>query len=174
MQALITSGYHSGDWTGSGITTSAAAALAASAHKTALGIAEAADLFSTFPASFSGQSVDASAVLVRYTASGDANLDGTVDTVDFNSLAANFGAADERWVHGDFNYDASIDTTDFNLLAANFGFMVAGDVLSLQSLPVPEPSSFLLTAGSTLAMRRRRHRRLSHESGRPKRAERAL
>src|SRR5207247_10459626 len=134
IQALLTSGYNPGPWTGAGINSAVAAANASAAHKTALGFAEASEIFSSFPAAFSGQSVDATAVLVRYTAYGDANLDGSVDTVDFNALAANFSQSGKRWIHGDFNYDSVVDTTDFNLLASNFSYVVASEANILTAL----------------------------------------
>src|SRR5207253_2399094 len=81
VQNQIKSGYAAGSWNGNGITSSAAATAASSAHKTALGYAEASALGLT---TFSGQSVDSTSVLIRYTYSGDANLDGVVDTLDFN------------------------------------------------------------------------------------------
>ena len=58
-----------GSWNGAaGITSS----FAATQPGTAVGYAEAAELFSTFPATFAGRPVDATAVLVRHTADGDA------------------------------------------------------------------------------------------------------
>ena len=44
-----------------------------------------------------------------------------MDSLDFNSLAANFGHAGRGYVHGDFNFDGIVDSLDFNALAANFG-----------------------------------------------------
>src|SRR5207237_2728443 len=132
-------------WTGKGITSTSAAAATATAHKTALGIAESSDLGTT---SFSGQTVDSTSVLVRYTYSGDANLDGVVTTTDFNLLAANFGGSGKRWFNADFNYDGSVNTTDFNLLASNFGQPAFADARSGASSTlgalVPEPTSFAL------------------------------
>ena len=49
----------------------------------------------------------------------------TVDTVDFNNLAANFSSTTAVWGQGDFNYDGAVDTVDFNLLAANFSQTLA-------------------------------------------------
>ena len=46
----LASGYAAGAWTGSGIISSAAAANAGAPHVTALGYAEAASAFSSFPA----------------------------------------------------------------------------------------------------------------------------
>jgi len=123
VQALLTSGYAGGAWNGLGINSSAAAA--DSSLLTGLGFAAATDLFTTFPATFAGQSVSNNAVLVRYTYYGDHNLNGTVDSVDFNLLAANFSGSPRRWSQGDSNYDTTVDTTDFNLLASNFGKVIA-------------------------------------------------
>jgi hypothetical protein len=67
--------------------------------------------------------------LIKYTYAGDASLDGTVDTIDFNLLAANFSAVRRIWYQGDFNYDNTVDTIDFNLLASNFGLVIAADTL---------------------------------------------
>jgi autotransporter-associated beta strand protein len=157
--ALIQAGYSGGAWTGNGITSASAAAAASGAMKTALGVAEATDVFSTFPASFAGQSVDNTSVLVRYTAYGDATLDGTVDTTDFNILAANFGTSGRRWSQGDFNYDGNVDTIDFNQLASNFGASVPASALSSSpGVLVPEPAYIAVFAGVGLLGRRRRRR----------------
>src|SRR5439155_8800753 len=91
----------------------------------ALGIAEAADLFGDFPATFAGQSVTANSILISYTLYGDANLDKTVDTLDFNSLAVNFSLSPARWSLGDFNYDTIVDTLDFNVLATLFSLSIS-------------------------------------------------
>jgi len=112
----LTSGYNSGSWTGDGIDDSIA-----SAGMLGLGYAEATDLFTSFPATFVGQSVDDTSILIRHTRYGDADLDGTVNLNDFNRLAANFGSTTSRWSQGDFTYDARTNLDDFNLLAANFG-----------------------------------------------------
>jgi hypothetical protein len=59
---------------------------------------------------------------------GDANRDHSVDTVDFNNLAANFGQSGRNFGQGNFDYDpaGNVDTLDFNLLSTNFGKSVAG------------------------------------------------
>jgi hypothetical protein len=56
-----------------------------------------------------------------FVLTGDANHDATVDTVDFNLLAASFGKNGKLFSDGDFNYDGTVDTVDFNLLASRFG-----------------------------------------------------
>jgi hypothetical protein len=117
IRAALTSGYAGGAWNGPGISSSSAAVIA----NHALGYAESSAIFGAFPAAFAGQTVDNTAVLVRYTRNGDANLDRTVNLTDFNHVAAGFGTASPRWDQGNFNYDTSTNLTDFNLFASNFG-----------------------------------------------------
>jgi hypothetical protein len=118
IQAYLTSGYAGGGWNGTGGINSTSAA---ATTNTAVGYAEATDLFSAFPASFEGVSVDNTAVLLKYTFYGDATLDGSVNLADFNKLAGNFGLAGKRWSHGDFNFDGTVNLLDFNKLAGQFG-----------------------------------------------------
>lgn len=117
INSLLTSGYNGGAWNGVGINSSTAAA----SGNTGIGIAEATDLFSTFPATFAGQSIDNTSILLKYTYKGDTNLDGSVNLTDFNRLAANFGLTARRWIHGDSDYDGTANLSDFNRLATNFG-----------------------------------------------------
>src|SRR5262249_40949581 len=112
----IKSGYAGGAWNGTGIQSSAAAA---SGGQTGLGFAEASTVFGGGGGTFKGQPVDGNAVLVRYTLYGDANIDGTVDTVDFTLLAANFSQTGKSWYDADFDYNGTVDTVDFSQLAAN-------------------------------------------------------
>jgi hypothetical protein len=155
----IKQGYASGSWNGNGITSSAAAAASGSAHKTAIGYAEASG-----PGTFLGQNIDGTAVLLRYVYTGDANLDGTVDTLDFNSLAGNFGGTGKVWSQADFNYDGVVDTLDFNHLAANFGQQISEGGGSSLGAVVPEPatSSLILLVGSAFAFARRRRAHSRH------------
>jgi hypothetical protein len=91
---------------------------------------------------------------VKFTLSGDANLDGSVNLIDFNKLAANFGQGGRLWFEGDFNYDGLVNLSDFNLLAGNFGQTLAPIELS----NVPEPAWVGLVALSSALVRRRRTR----------------
>src|SRR5262249_9015523 len=84
--------------------------------------------------------VTGSDVLVRYTLTGDANLDGRVNALDFNALASNFGGSGSLWVDGDFNYDGKVNALDFNAVATNFGQTLG--TAPLASV-VPEPASVL-------------------------------
>lgn len=154
LRAQITAAYNNGAWDLNGISSSQA-----NSSQFGIGYAEAASLASV-PAIFG--TVDASAVLIRLTRYGDANLDGTVNLQDFNRLAANFGSIAGDWTQGDFNYDMNVNLADFNRLAANFGLSASPEGPTPQdwarlAAAVPEPSSLLLAgAGALLAMRRRR------------------
>jgi hypothetical protein len=118
-----------------------------------VGYAEASAVGS--PATFLGQPVDGTAVLVRYTRQGDANLDGTTGIGDFSLLGANFNQPG-KWNSGDFNYDGTTSIGDFSLLAANYNQSAASGVGGRPGA-VPEPATLgLLTAAAVLGMRRRR------------------
>jgi hypothetical protein len=116
---LLTSGHANGGWNGLGIASATAGANPA--HNTGLGYAEATDLFTTFPATFSGQQIDSTSVLVKYTYYGDTNFSGNVDLTDFNKMAANFGQSNKQWVQGDSDYNLTVNLIDFNRLASAFG-----------------------------------------------------
>jgi hypothetical protein len=136
IMAQLTSGYAGGAWNGDGINTSSATS------STGLG--------------WKDDSASRS-ILVKYAYYGDANLDGSVDTVDFNLLAANFGGSGKNWVQGDFNYDSTTDTVDFNLLASNFSKPPLADAGAGVGNLVPEPASIgLLGLAGLGALRRRR------------------
>ena len=116
--AALTAGYNGGGWNGASGIVSSVAALGTS---NGIGYAEATDLFTAFPATFAGVSVDNTSILMKYTYNGDTNLDGNVNLADFNKLAANFGQSPRRWVHGNSDFNGNVNLADFNKLAANFG-----------------------------------------------------
>lgn len=151
-EAQIKSAYAGGNWTGNGITSKTAAE--SGLIETGVGIAEATDLFTSFPAFFAGVSVDASSVLMRYTLSGDADLSGSVNSIDFTRLASGYGSLSGRWVMGDFDYNGKVNTLDFNLLAGNFG-ATALPGASLGSM-IPEPGHAIAIVGVAGWLRRRR------------------
>jgi autotransporter-associated beta strand protein len=161
-RTLLLGGFNNGAWNGPGITSSSAAAQAGAMHTTAIGYAEASDVltYSGGSASFAGVTLAEGnkALLLRYTWSGDANLDGVVNALDFNALATGFGQnnGSQVWVKGDFNYDGTVNTFDFNMLATNFNANGALPGGALGAL-VPEPSSMLLIVfGTAFGMKRRR------------------
>jgi len=160
IQAQIASAYSGGAWTGNGITSSNA-----NANNFAVGYAEASALTS-IPAIFG--SVDADTVLIRGTRFGDADLNGQVNSDDFNRLASSFGTTGNVWSSGNFNYDVAgeVNSDDFNLLATNFGLSATGPDGSVTpqdwanlAAAVPEPSTGLLLAGLATSVASRRRRR---------------
>mgnify|MGYP001273023856 CR=1 FL=1 len=153
QQQLVT-GYAAGAWNGPGINSSQATQ-GAFAGRTGVALAEATDLFQTFPATFIGDSIDSTTLLLRFTLNGDTNFDLAVNIGDFSILAANFNQPNRRWATGDFNYDGNAGIGDFALLAANFN-----QTLPAADTPrpgaVPEPSSALAVPALALLRRRRR------------------
>ena len=80
---------------------------------------------------------------------GDANLDGIVDTKDFNTLMANLNHPG-TFADGDFNGDGFVDFADFQLLESNLGKTSPGlnptpaanaIYLSDPASTVPEPTT---------------------------------
>jgi hypothetical protein len=118
VRGLLAGGFNAGAWNGAGINSSSAAADSSSLH--ALGYAEASDLGAS---SFMGETVDSTAVLVRYTKYGDNTLDGTVDIGnDFNLLLDGLSnPSASSWVNGDYTFDGKVDLgNDFNLFLRSF------------------------------------------------------
>jgi hypothetical protein len=106
-------------WTGTGITSSAAAqANGTEPESRSVGYAENATLPLGPYTTFRGQAVDATAVLIAYTRTADANLDGLVNDDDVTVLGAAYapGAANGVWALGDFEYNGFIDDDDVTLL----------------------------------------------------------
>ena len=94
---------------------------------------------------------------MRYTWSGDANLDGLVNALDFNALASNFGGASGKlWNQGDFNYDGVTNTLDFNALASNFNvpLLASPPLGTLVPEPIGLPLAMLLMGGCRRRLRR--------------------
>jgi hypothetical protein len=111
-----------GLWSGSGIVTSSAG----SGNLTTIGFATAATLLGLGDgetALWQGQTVDASAVLVKYTYGGDANLDGKINIDDYGRIDSNVGRNGSvfGWYNGDFNYDGNINIDDYGIIDANIG-----------------------------------------------------
>ncbi len=161
---LIKNGYAGGAWNGRGIASSIAAGVIPPAPKTALGFAENSVLGYV---SFSGVGVDATSVLIKYTYSGDANLDGQVDISDLGRLATAWQTGGV-WISGDFNYDEFVDISDLGLLATNWqqgvgnplgpSFDQALASLGLPGATVPEPAGLALAAMGAMLLARCRRR----------------
>jgi len=80
---------------------------------------------------------------------GDANLDGCVDGLDYNTWSLHYLEA-AGWTEGDYNGDAIADGLDYNVWSLNYQVGCAGAA-------VPEPATLgLFAAGALLVLRRRR------------------
>jgi hypothetical protein len=99
-------------WNGSGIISS----LAQGSDYTTLGIRApvAASVFS-------GQSVDASSVLVKFTYGGDASFDGKLNIDDYTKIDSGIAAGTRGWLNGDFNYDGKVNIDDYVIIDNNVG-----------------------------------------------------
>jgi hypothetical protein len=164
LLAQIISGYDNGQWDGAGINSS----LVRSLPGTGIGIAEAGELGI---ATFAGQAVDSTTVVMGVTFLGDATLDGRVDIRDVYKLALHW-QANGYWASGDFNYDGLIDTADLELLAMNWQAGVANPQglstllgalaeLGLPIASVPDPAGCGLAGlGVAMCVARARRRRV--------------
>ncbi len=106
IRTALIAGRNGGTWDGTaGITF------------TVQGAAAAATSFSV------GYVVDGNGLLtVRYTGTGDSQLDGKVDFDDILGLFPNYGATGSFvWSEGDFTYDGKVDFDDILALFPNYG-----------------------------------------------------
>jgi uncharacterized protein YjbI with pentapeptide repeats len=160
------SGVGNAEWTGGGIASSTAAAeVAVSPESRSIGYAENAALPLGPYETFHWVAVDDTTVLMAYTRTGDANLDGVVNDDDVTIVNANYapGVPQPHWALGDFDYNGFVDDDDVTLLGA-FYDPAAEPLASLAGssvVAVPEPSALalaafvLLTVGICVAQRRR-------------------
>ena len=134
-------------WNGMGITSSAAAAAnAAEPESRAIGYAENAALPAGPYTEFRGEPVDTTSVLITYTRTGDANLDGTVNDDDVTIMSSNYapGVSKPFWALGDFDYNGFVDDDDVTLLGAFYNpnatpLIGASPAIPNTTVPVPEP-----------------------------------
>lgn len=118
IRTQLASGLNGGAWNGAGIVTSRVAI----ESNMSIGYAEATSIFSSFPASVAGRTVDSTSLIVRYTLAGDADLDGSVGFNDLLAVSRNYGInADATWSQGDFNFDGRVDFADLLTIARQYG-----------------------------------------------------
>jgi hypothetical protein len=121
--------------------------------------------------SFGGQNNVFNTVLVKYTFTGDSNLDGAVDVTDLGALATHWQGTG-GWTDGDFNYDGFVDVSDLGILATNWqrggaSFQDALISVGLSDHAVPEPGALAGAVGLALAkLCHRRRGRRRHRAGR--------
>jgi alpha-amylase len=160
----LAAGRNGGAWNGaSGIVSSSANT---TADLTALAVAEAFDILGplgTSTALWSGQTVDGTSLLVRYTYAGDATLDGKINVDDYTRIDFNVGLGTSGWYNGDFNYDGKINVDDYTII--DFNVAIQGAPITSASgftagvTAIPEPGSFTALACVTSAACLKRKRR---------------
>lgn len=91
----------------------------------------------------------------EYPPPGDANADGVVDGLDYNSWSCNYlatpvpPASEGGWNFGNFNEDDTVDGLDYNVWSLNYD-------PEGQRAPLPEPAMLAALAAGSLALLRRR------------------
>ncbi|HSI37194.1 MAG TPA: hypothetical protein VK986_26645, partial [Tepidisphaeraceae bacterium] len=180
VRGLLASGYAGGAWTGPGVRSSTAAAATSDGRRYALGYAEAAVVLGLADdgsaATWLGQTVDATTLLVRYTLAGDADLNGEVGLNDLVALANHYGnVTGQTWWDGDFDYNGEVGLNDLVILANQYGsvlgaaadrpaggfaadWALAQDLAAQGVTSVPEPGGagvLLIGLGLGLVRRRR-------------------
>jgi uncharacterized protein YjbI with pentapeptide repeats len=149
-------------WDGFGVTSSAARAanVAAGVNLVGLGVIRNSDLDITtgLPGSshttFSGRSVSPHDVLVKYTYTGDGNLDGVVNFDDYAAMDAAFfgGIPNLGWATGDINFDGVLNFDDYSAVDQAFFLQEAPLVPKSGGLsPVPEPAALTILSLGALA-----------------------
>ena len=155
-------------WNGNGITSTAvAAANAAEPESRSVGYVENSSLPLGPYTTFRGQPVDDTSLLIAYTRTGDANLDGLVNDDDVTIVGASYapGVPQASWALGDFDYNGFVDDDDVTLLGAfydpNASALIAPAASETTVAAVPEPSTWMLAVcgllcSTTRIVRKRR------------------
>jgi autotransporter-associated beta strand protein len=160
VKSWIRQGYNNMAWDSNGITSSAAAL-----HPIIYGVGYTQNdmLFAPYHV-FSGQPVDLSTVLVKFTYAGDVNLDGSVDDNDVAIIGLfydNGRTSSHYWNQGDvFGYDGRIDDNDVAIIGLTYGLGIGDPLGGGPAGAVPEPATLaLLALGGLATLVARRHAR---------------
>jgi hypothetical protein len=146
-------------WNGMGITSSAAAtANTTEPESRSVGYAENATMPLGPFTTFRGQAVDGTSILIAFTRTGDANLDGVVNDDDVTIVGATYapGVPQPSWGLGDFDYNGFVDDDDVTLLGAfydpNTPPPLAAPGASVSAVPEPETVALFVTGLIAIAM----------------------
>ncbi|CAN5586237.1 hypothetical protein BH09PLA1_BH09PLA1_26970 [soil metagenome] len=120
IQSLINSARAGGTWAGAGLTSTSAKN--SSPKNRTLAAMEATDYQSIYGpgATFNGQSIDSSTVLVKFTYYGDADFNGTVNFDDYSRTDAGFNQGRSGWLNGDFDGNGLVNFDDYSLIDLAF------------------------------------------------------
>ena len=156
VSQLLIRGRSGGSWTGDGLTSSIAAAHPS--HATTLGAMEASDFTAATGANtFSGQTIDNSAILVKYTWYGDTDFNGVVNFDDYARIDTGFNLGRSGWVNGDFDFNNIVNFDDYSLIDNAFNaakrYAPAGDFVSGWQRPQRKRNGWLGTAIRRRALR---------------------
>jgi hypothetical protein len=145
-------------WSGSGITSSAAAT--AEPESGSVGYAENSAMPLGPLTTFRGQPVDGTSIILAYTRTGDANLDGVVNDDDVTIVGATYapGMSQPSWALGDFDYNGFVDDDDDVTLLGAF-YNPAAPPLATPAPPsasgvsaVPEPGTLVLALSAAIGV----------------------
>ncbi|HYO09042.1 MAG TPA: PQQ-dependent sugar dehydrogenase [Tepidisphaeraceae bacterium] len=129
LSGLIQSGRNGGAWNGTGIITSAAAA-APPNLLTSIGLEEAEfvlGISGNQTTLWQGMPVDATTVLLKYTYSGDADLNGKVDGDDYFVVDQAMASSSAwGWWNGDFDHNGRLNGDDYFLIDRTIGRQILG------------------------------------------------
>ncbi|HZZ43341.1 MAG TPA: dockerin type I repeat-containing protein [Tepidisphaeraceae bacterium] len=169
LRQYLQSGYNGGDWSGPGLSSSAAAGDVD--RVLGVGYAEASAIGAV---SWGGVSVDPTTLLLKIVPLGDANMDGTITADDFTLFDRGLALGTSGWSNGDFNYDGVINAADSLILDRTYAIQQGtltplflaqrqaefGDAyVSTLLASVPEPGSATLFIGGLILASRRLRRR---------------
>ncbi len=138
VQQLIQVARAGGAWSAGGITSTSARN--ANPQNTTLGALEAADFKSIYGAgaTFANQTIDTTAVLVKYTYYGDADYNGVVNFDDYSRTDAGFNQGKSGWINGDFDLNGVVNFDDYSLI--DLAFNTQGAALRPGVLAAPGKS----------------------------------
>ena len=150
-------------WDGNGITSSDAKPINDPNTLHGLGIMDNNDFGFTDFGGTPANAVHADATIISYAYYGDANMDGLVNSDDFDQFVYGIGhPLEAKWFNGDWNYDGLVNSDDFDLFTASYNggapHLTDGGG-KLGAGVVPEPTSACLLLTGLLGIVSRRHRR---------------
>jgi uncharacterized protein YjbI with pentapeptide repeats len=151
-----------GKWNGGAGITSSTASIAnvADADSRSIGYAENAAMPLGPLTTFRGEPVDDTSILIAYTRTGDANLDGVVNDDDVTIIGATYapGVPNASWALGDFDYNGFVDDDDVTLLGAFYdpsappiGTPAPEATSSVAAVPEPSTAALVLLASIGIA-----------------------